>query len=65
MRGHVFGTRGKPLHSEIATFAMVNVLAMVHTHAVTLMLAYYLLPWMGIQHHSETIAHLVVWRSRS
>ena len=59
MRGHVFGTRGKPLHSEIATFAMVNVLAMAQTLAVSLTLAYYLLPWMGIGHHSETIAHLV------
>ena len=57
--GHVFGTRGKPLHSEIATFAMVNVLAMAQTLAVGLTLAYYQLPWMGIGHHSETIAHLV------
>jgi putative flippase GtrA len=59
MRGQVFGTRGKSLGSEIMAFTIVNALAIVQTLAVSLALAYYVLPWMGIQRHAETIAHLV------
>ena len=59
MRGHVFGTRGKPLNREITVFAVVNALAILQTLAVSLALAYYILPWMGIHRNAETIAHLV------
>ena len=59
MRGHVFGTRGKRLSSEIAAFVAVNALAVLQTLVVSLVLAYYVLPWMGIHRHAETLAHLV------
>jgi putative flippase GtrA len=59
MRGQVFGTRGKRLHSEITAFIVVNALAALQTLIVSLGLAYYVLPWIGIQQHAETIAHVV------
>ena len=59
MRGQVFGTRGKRLSSEITAFVVVNVLAVLQTLVVSLAIAYYVLPWIGIQQHAEVIAHLV------
>ena len=57
MRRHVFGGSGRPLRHEIAIFATVNVLALAQTLIVSLALAYYVLPWLGMVSHRETIAH--------
>lgn len=59
MRGQVFGTRSKRLGSEITAFVVVNALAVLQTLVVSLGLAYYVLPWIGIQQHAETVAHVV------
>jgi putative flippase GtrA len=59
MRGHVFGASGRPLGHEIALFVMVNVLAVAQTLIVSLVLAYWVLPWFGVVAHAETVAHLV------
>jgi putative flippase GtrA len=59
MRGQVFGTQGKRLSGEIPAFVVVNALAVLQTLLVSLMLDYYVLPWMGVHQHAETIAHLV------
>jgi putative flippase GtrA len=59
MRGHVFGTRSGRLGSEITAFVVVNALAVLQTLVVSLVLAYYVLPWIGIQQDAETVAHVV------
>lgn len=40
-------------------FTLVNLFAVLQTWAVSMLLAYYLLPWMGVNHFVEEIAHFV------
>lgn len=59
MRGPVFGGRGTGARREVPRFIVVNLFAVLQTLVVSLVLAYHLLPWMGVQQHAETLAHLV------
>jgi putative flippase GtrA len=58
MRGHVFGASGRPVMHEIAIFVAVNALALLQTLIVSLLLAYIVLPGLGVTVYAETIAHL-------
>lgn len=59
MRGHVFSSHGGRVDRQVLLFTIVNVLAVLQTLVVSLVLAYFVLPWMGIVQHAETIAHLI------
>jgi putative flippase GtrA len=59
MRQYVFDGRGKALGSQIGRFALVNVLAVLQTLVVSLVLARWLLPALGVTQHAEAIAHAV------
>jgi putative flippase GtrA len=58
MRQHVFEGRGKPMGRQVLWFSVINLLAVLQTLAVSLLLARWLLPAMGIHTHVEAIAHL-------
>ena len=59
MRGHVFDARTGPLAPQIAKFALVNLLAVVQTLLISLLLARWLLPAVGIVTYAEALAHVV------
>lgn len=59
MRGHVFRASGSRLEREILIFIAVNLLAVLQTLLVSLALAYFVLPSIGVKQHVETLAHLV------
>jgi len=55
----VFGRGDRAIHEEFGWFAAVNVLAVAQTLVISVALAWYLLPWLGVRAHAETIAHVV------
>lgn len=59
MRQHVFDAREGALGPQVAKFAAVNALAALQTLLISLLLARWLLPRLGIVEHAEAIAHLV------
>jgi len=59
MRTHVFHGHGKPLRRQIAWFTVVNVAAVLQTLVISLLLARWFLPLIGVEQHLEAIAHLV------
>jgi putative flippase GtrA len=59
MRQHVFDARDKPMGRQVFLFTIVNVLAVLQTLIVSLLLARWILPGMGVATHVEAIAHLV------
>lgn len=58
MRGHVFQGSGQGLASQILKFSAVNALAVVQTLLISVVLARWALPYVGVQQHVEAIAHL-------
>ena len=59
MRQHVFAASGQPLLPQVVKFSVVNLLALLQTLVVSLVLARWVFPAMGVQEHVEAIAHLV------
>lgn len=59
MRGHVFNAKQGPLAPQIIRFVMVNVLAVLQTLAISLVMARWVLPAVGITDHAEALGHLV------
>jgi putative flippase GtrA len=59
MRSHVFPPTGAPFARQAAVFVAVNLVAVLQTLIVTLLLARWLLPAMGVQRWVEEIAHAV------
>ena len=57
MRGHVFDASSGPLAPQVSKFVGVNVLAVLQTLAISLLLARWLLPSVGIIDHAEALAH--------
>lgn len=55
----VFGPGDRGLPGEMLAFAAVNLLAVAQTLVISLILAYYVLPAVGVVEHAETLAHLV------
>lgn len=58
MRSRVFPPSERSFARQAALFAAVNLVAVLQTLVVTLVLARWLLPAMGIDQHAETIAHV-------
>jgi putative flippase GtrA len=59
MRRAVFPPGEGRLARQVAIFALVNVAAVLQTLVVTLVLARWVLPAMGMREHVELAAHLV------
>jgi putative flippase GtrA len=59
MRRYVFDGLGKAVGPQLLRFAAVNALAVLQTLIVSLLLARWLLPWLGLTTHAEAIAHAV------
>lgn len=55
----VFQKAANALKHQIAWFVLVNLTAMVQTVSISLVLARWLLPALGINFHNETLAHAV------
>lgn len=59
MRRYVFDAHGRDLIPQVVKFALVNAVAVVQTLIVSLVLARWLLPALGITWQIEAIAHAV------
>jgi putative flippase GtrA len=59
MRQFVFSGRGKALVPQIFKFLVVNAFAAAQTLVVSLLLARWALPAIGVEEHGEALAHLV------
>jgi putative flippase GtrA len=55
----VFGAGDRGVSGEVVWFVIVNALAVLQTLIVSVGLAWYVLPALGITSHDETIAHVV------
>lgn len=55
----VFTASSQPMRHSIAFFVLVNLIAVVQTWAISLGLAFYLLPALGIDAYAREIAHAV------
>lgn len=59
MRKLAFKESSNAPHSQIFWFLVVNAFALLQTFCISLLLARWLLPLVGIIHGTETIAHAV------
>jgi putative flippase GtrA len=57
MRQYVFDGTGKALGPQVVKFILVNVLAVLQTLVVSLVLARWVLPALGVESYIEAIAH--------
>lgn len=53
----VFNKASNQLHHQVMWFVAINVAAVLQTLLISLLLARWLLPVLGIDFHNETIAH--------
>lgn len=58
MRGYVFDAQGKPLAPQVLKYCAVNLVALAQTLIVSIALARWLLPAMGVVSQAEAIGHL-------
>ncbi|GHU06660.1 hypothetical protein FACS1894158_13800 [Betaproteobacteria bacterium] len=58
MRGHVFNATEGNIGKQLLRFVGVNLLALAQTLFISLVLARWLLPAIGVERHAEAIAHL-------
>ena len=59
MRRHVFNARQGPFTLQAIKFAGVNVLAVLQTLPISLLMARYVLPSVGIVEQAEALGHLI------
>ena len=59
MRGHVFNASQGLLAPQVIKFVGVNLFAVLQTLAISLLLARWVLPSVGIEDQAEALAHLV------
>lgn len=57
-RLYVFGSLGNPTH-QFWRFLVVNLAALVQIWAVSMLLARYILPWVGESWEPELVAHTI------
>lgn len=55
----VFTESRQSLKRSGTFFVLVNIVAIAQTWAISMGLAYYLLPWLGVMQHARDIAHAV------
>lgn len=58
MRAHVFGGQGKAIGPQAARFVVVNLLALAQTLVISVALARWALPAVGLQAHAQALGHL-------
>ena len=56
-KSFVFKESGQNILRSAWIFSLVNLFAVAQTLCISLLLAYYLLPWMGIKEFVHEIAH--------
>ena len=59
MRGHVFNASQGPILPQLIKFVGVNFFAMIQTLAISLVMASWAFPSMGIVEQAEALGHLV------
>tara|TARA_B110000503_G_C7124374_1_gene403918 strand:+ start:1323 stop:1712 length:390 start_codon:yes stop_codon:yes gene_type:complete len=59
MRGHVFNASQGSLTPQVTKFVLVNVLAVLQTLVISLLLARWLLAFIGVTNQAEALAHMV------
>lgn len=59
MRVFVFDGIGKPVASQVGWYVIVNLFALLQTLAISVVLARWVLPSIGIVNGGEALAHLV------
>lgn len=59
MRSYVFNARGKAPARQMVIFVAVNLLALLQTLLVSIALARWVLPYLGVVSRTEAIAHFV------
>jgi putative flippase GtrA len=59
MRRYVFDAHGKSLAPQILKFVAVNLLAVLQTLVISVALARWVLPALGVHQQVEALAHLV------
>ncbi len=59
MRGHDFNANQGPLTPQVIKFVGVNLVAVLQTLAISLLLARWVLPSVGIEDQAEVLGHLV------
>ncbi|MER3055825.1 MULTISPECIES: GtrA family protein [Xanthomonas] len=55
----VFSEARNRLHHQVMWFILINLVAVVQTIVISLLLARWLLPAIGVDFHNETIAHSI------
>jgi putative flippase GtrA len=56
-RRFVFTQSQQTLQRSAVMFTLVNLVAIAQTWAISVALAYYVLPWLGVRHFVPEIAH--------
>jgi len=59
MRAFVFAGSGRPVLGQAGRYVVVNAAALAQTLVVSVLLARWLLPAIGVREHAEALAHLV------
>jgi len=59
MKLFVFEKSGRSVQHEYLRFGLVNLVALVQVWTVSVGLARLLFPWIGFNHHAETVAHVI------
>lgn len=59
MRGWVFVARGRSVFRQVVPYVAVNLVALAQTFAISVLLARWALPSMGMQRGAEALAHLI------
>jgi putative flippase GtrA len=57
MRFFVFEGIGKPVAPQIGKYLVINLLALLQTLLVSVVLARWILPLIGVEQHTEALAH--------
>ena len=55
----VFSATSQPIHRSAVYFVLVNAVAVAQTWAISMLLAYYALPALGVKHYVREMAHAV------
>jgi putative flippase GtrA len=58
MRAYVFNAQGNPFGPQAAKFLVVNLFAVLQTLLVSVALARWVLPVIGVVSHAEALGHL-------
>jgi len=58
-RFFVFTPSGRAVHDEYLRFTLVNLIAVAQVWIVSVGLALYIFPMIGVTWHAETIAHII------